>query len=99
MGLETSEVNRSGWVRLVPEFHPEAVTWWFFREFDDGFCYSRGGRCRSVREARSYIRQCWDDSLAERRAYRKRATHKLEEDGSLVPIHLASTIQEVNRVQ
>ena len=84
-------MTNSGWVRLVPDFHPEAVTWWFYRCFDDGFCFARGGRVRSAREARRSIDACWDESITEHRLALDRPYHELGAKGELLPLNLATS--------
>lgn len=78
----------SGWVRLTPRFALDGVTWWFYRSWDDGFSYARGGRVRSARAARKMLRQCWDASQREHRAFLERPEFALGEKGQLVPLHL-----------
>ena len=67
-------MTRSGYKRLTPNERPDAVTWWFYRDFEDGFCYARGGRTDKVRHARKHIREQHDIAIAEHRAFLNRPT-------------------------
>lgn len=77
---------KSGFQRIIPHQDPEAVAWWFVREFEDGFIYARGGRCRTTREARHLYRQHWDLSGREHVEFEERPLFFLREDGSLAEI-------------
>lgn len=76
-------MTAQGYVRLIAGRHPEAVSWWFVRTFDDGFVYARGGRCRTARQARAILQGLWTAAGAEHRAWIERASHRLRRDGSL----------------
>lgn len=84
-------MTKSGYARLVPHHDEEAVTWWFYRDFDDGFAYARGGRLRSARQARKAIDAAWNASIAEHKRWLNRRTHELGKNGELVPIPLVDT--------
>lgn len=62
----------SGYKRLTPHENPQAVAWWFVKEFDDGFCFARGGRVRTTREARHIIDGVWRLAEADHRVYLER---------------------------
>lgn len=63
----------------------DAVQWWYFWEYDDGWAFARGGRCRTLREARRLIRNCHGERQRERQAFLDRPKLLLTEDG-IVPI-------------
>ena len=86
-------MTESGWVRLVPYYQPEAVAWWFFKRFDDGFCFARGGRVRSARQARKAIRQAHLEVSRDRQHWRTRPEYTLGTEGELVPLELAGTVE------
>jgi hypothetical protein len=47
---------KTGYVRvLLRTEDPNAVAWWYVRDFRDGFVFARGGRCRTSKLARSLI--------------------------------------------
>lgn len=72
-----------GYVRVHPDERPDAVIWWFVREFPDGFVYARGGETDKARHARKAIRDCWGHATATHRRWLERPTHRLMPDGSL----------------
>lgn len=86
-------MTESGWVRLVPYYQPEAVAWWFFKRYDDGFCFARGGRVRSARVARKAIKAAWEESGRDRQHFRTRPEYTLGPEGELVPLKLAGTLR------
>lgn len=82
-----STMIECGYERIMgPEPHPEAVTWWFFRSWDDGFAFARGGRCATSRIARRQLDSLSDQSEYEHLQWIGRPTHELMKDGTLRPL-------------
>lgn len=76
-----------GYVRVTDNrFHPNAVQWWYFWEYEDGWAFARGGTCRTVREARHLIQACHVRRQHQRQRFLDRPVATLEKDGSLLPI-------------
>jgi hypothetical protein len=69
-----------------PQPDGEAVTWWFFRSWEDGFAFARGGRCGTSREARHLLSDLHHLADREHQAWLRRPTHELMMDGSLRPL-------------
>lgn len=75
----------SGHVRLGTQMYSEvAVQWWYFRDFEDGWAFARGGRCRTTREARKLISDCHHECVRERHYFQSRPDMEMLKDGSLV---------------
>jgi hypothetical protein len=79
-------MRSQGHTRLAGQQHnPVAVQWWYFRDYEDGWAFARGGRVRTTREARKKIRDCDHECSRERHYFESRPTHEMLDDGSLVP--------------
>ena len=79
-------MRTQGHIRLAgQDSNPLAVQWWYFRDYEDGWAFARGGRVRTTREARKAIRDADHECLRERHYFESRPTHEMLEDGSLVP--------------
>lgn len=79
-------MTTQGYQRIVPGFSPDAVAWWYVVEFEDGYVYARGGRCRTTRDARDQLRIHASRSRHDHVGFAKRPTARLMSDGSLEPI-------------
>lgn len=76
-----------GYVRVTDNrLHTDAVQWWYFWEYEDGWAFARGGTCRTIREARHLIESCHRQRARERQRFFERPVAVLEKDGSLTPI-------------
>ena len=75
-----------GYVRVAgDQMAEDAVQWWYWWTYPDGWAFARGGRVRTVREARRMHRAAHAEMQRERRVFLKRPTHKLVE-GDPVPL-------------
>lgn len=75
-----------GYKRLTPYSRPDAVIWWYVREFDDGFVFARGGRVATNRQARREIRVAYDESAREHQAVLDRPVAILDGE-NLIPVN------------
>jgi hypothetical protein len=75
-----------GYKRLTPYSRPDAVAWWFVREFDDGFVFARGGRVATNRQARHAIDDAYGESKAEHRAFVERPVAILDGE-DIIPVN------------
>lgn len=74
-----------GYVRVTDDqMHPDAVQWWYWWQ-KPGWAFARGGRCRTIREARQLIRQAHGEMQREYYVFRNRPEAELLNDGSLRP--------------
>lgn len=83
-----SAVRREGYTRIIPEPHPEAVAWWYVRDYGDGFVFARGGRTATSRKARSAIHQVAIQARGEHYEWERRPRFSLDRRGELVPLRL-----------
>ncbi len=74
-----------GYVRIGTDFQQseQAVQWWYFWSYDDGWAFARGGNCRTLREARHKLSECHGIRERERARFLGRYDYQLMEDGSL----------------
>lgn len=72
-----------GYVRVTDDrMHPDAVQWWFWWQ-KEGWAFARGGRCRTIREARKMIRAAYGEMQREHHAFLHRPVGELLADGSI----------------
>jgi hypothetical protein len=89
-------MTSSGHVRLAGQNHtPNAVQWWYFRDYEDGWAFARGGRCRTTREARHLIRAASRACAVERHYFENRPEREMLNDGSLIPVRGRSPYEAV----
>lgn len=89
-------MNAQGHIRLAGQGHnPLAVQWWFFRDYEDGWAFARGGRVATTRQARKAIRDAANECSRERHYFESRPTHEMLDDGSLVPTRGRSPYEAV----
>lgn len=74
---------KSGYHRMTPHHADDAVSWWFFRTWKDGFAFGRGGRCRTSREARHLITDLYNASEHQHHEWLRRPTHQLLPTGEI----------------
>lgn len=75
-----------GYVRVTDDrMHPEAVQWWYWWQ-KEGWAFARGGRCRTIREARRLIREAHAEMQREYDAFTNRPDGVLQPDGSIRPL-------------
>ena len=86
----TGRFHTEGFARdTIPNIEDAAaVRWWYVHVSDDGYVFSRGGRVRTARRARTEIHHARnqhrnDEYLTHER---RRLTHTLGPDGELVPL-------------
>jgi hypothetical protein len=75
-----------GYKRLTPFSKPDAVIWWFVREYEDGFVFARGGRVRTNRLARSELMAAYGESQREYQAFLDRPVAILDGE-NLIPVN------------
>lgn len=79
--------------RLTPKTRDDAVSWWFYRSFDDGFGFARGGRSRTKRDARHLIDAARKEADREHGIWLGRPTHTFSDDfADLTPLDYGYTI-------
>lgn len=93
-GLEA--LRNQGHIRLAgQEQNAVAVQWWYYRDYEDGWAFARGGRVRTTREARKKLRDCDHECERERHYFESRPTHEMLDDGSLIPTRGRSPYESI----
>ena len=86
-GKPSDFVTNAGYQRINPRMAPDAVIWWYVREYEDGFVFARGGRCRTTREARHILNEQMPKLCeSEYAAFVNRPVAWMMDDGSLWPV-------------
>jgi hypothetical protein len=74
-----------GFARVNPYPADDAVQWWYYWPYEDGWAFARGGSCRTLRQARRHLRDCHGIRERERNRFLRQPDAELLDDGSLRP--------------
>lgn len=74
--------HKSGYARIAgSQRRDDGVQWWYFWLEDDGWGFARGGRVRTVRDARHKLRTCTAEREHERRVFLERPQYEIWPEG------------------